>query len=451
MAPAGSSRYRARPPVITPSESPRHLLESLAGKGLSLSLGSVDICFLAALRLKAREGNSTSFGEEQLIDTFRDVCGLALPGADGVARRATAAIQRLRDQRLLTRVDGAGVIRTGEYTLTRLATSIVDFFLEDDALTGESLTLLTRTLHQSLSEVREQARAALSVDDFRERVAGPLRVTIRDLVDGIERRQRGLDLQQEQFQGEISGLLESDWFDAVARCQGLLDDTSATLRELNEVLLRDSHTLVSLLEDIRELAVSRGAIEAEEVCHRLSEQLDRIAAWGAARQNAWSEYYQYVHRYLRDVVRLDPTRALTQRLRAQLSGRAGRSFSLLVASTPALVVPRTVEAPVEKPPVKRPRAEREKPLSQPVADDREARLEASVGDALEEGARSLSEVTERVVRELPEAERFATAGRVAELASRLSQAEAQRERPWVAVEEGMLIEEWTLRRREGES
>lgn len=430
------------------SESPRRLLENLAGKSVSLSLNSLDICFLAALRLRARDGNLTSFGEERLNEAFRDVCGLTLSGSEGVARRATAAIQRLRDQRLLTRVDGAGVVRTGEYALTRLATSIVDFFLEDDALTGESLTLLTGTLKTSLAEVREQARAALSVDDFRERVAGPLRVTIRDLVDGIERRQRGLDLQQEQFQREIGGLLESDWFDAVARCQSLLDGTSATLRELNEVLLRDSHALVSLLEDIRELAAARGALEAEEVCHRLSEQLDRIAAWGAARQNAWSEYYQYVHRYLRDVVRLDPTRALTQRLRAQLSGRAGRSFSLVVASTPALVIPRPVEAPVEKPPVKRPRAEREKPLAAPVADDREARLEASVEGALAEGASSLSEVTERVVRELPEAERFATAGQVAELASRLSMAEAARERPWVAVEEGMLIEEWTLRRTE---
>jgi hypothetical protein len=78
-------------------------------------------------------------------------------------------------------------------------------------------------------------------------------------------------------------------------------------------------------------------------------------------------------------------------------------------------------------------------------DDREARLEASVAGALEGGARSLSDVTERVVAELPEAERFATAGKVAELVSKLSKAEAERERPWVPVEEGMLIEEWALR------
>src|SRR5262249_33877657 len=147
---------------------------------------------------------------------FRDVCALIQPETTGVARRATAAIQRLRDQRLLSRVDGAGIVRSGAYALTRLATSIADFYLEDEALTGESLTLLLRTLHTSLVELREQARGATTPRECSDRVAGPLRVTIRDLVDGIERRQRGLDLQQERFQQEISTLLAADWFDAVA-------------------------------------------------------------------------------------------------------------------------------------------------------------------------------------------------------------------------------------------
>jgi chromosome partition protein MukF len=307
------------------AEDPRRQIENLAERAVSLELSSLDLCFIAALRLRARSGQVTSFSEQELGDVFRDVCALTQPAAAGVARRATAAIQRLRDQRLLSRVDGAGVIRSGSYALTRLATSIVDFYLEEDALTGDSLTLLMRTLHAGLAELREQARAASTEREFSDRVVGPLRVTIRDLVDGIERRQRGLDLQQERFQQEIGELLSADWFDAVTRCQELLETTSGTLRELNEVLLRDAHGLVTLLEDIRELAQERGAAAADLACHRLSEQLDRIGAWGSARQQAWSEYYQYVHRYLRDVVRLDPTRALTERLRAELGARAGRS------------------------------------------------------------------------------------------------------------------------------
>jgi chromosome partition protein MukF len=427
-------------------EEPRRLIENLAGRGVALELTTLDLCFVAALRLRSRVEQLTSFSEQELADVFRDACTLVQPGATGVARRATAAIQRLRDQRLLSRVDGAGIMRSGAYALTRLATSIVDFYLEDDALTGESLTLLMRTLEGSLSELRAQARAAATEREFSERIAAPLRVTIRDLVDGIERRQRGLDVQQERFQEEIGRLLSADWFDALARCQDLLESTSSTLRELNEVLLRDAHTLVTLLEDIRELAEERAVPEVEEACHRLSEQVDRIAAWGSARQQAWSEYYQYVHRYLRDVVRLDPTRALTERLRAELSGRGGRSFSLVVAAQPPLAVPREVAAASERPALERPRAERERPLVDAVADERDALLGEGVQAALDDGARTLSAVTQAVVGRLPQAERFSSAGRVAEVVTRLAAAESAHERAWERVDDGLFVEEWSLAR-----
>ena len=35
---------------------------------------------------------------------------------------------------------------------------------------------------------------------------------------------------------------------------------------------------------------------------RAADQIDRIAAWSSGRQKSWSDYYQYVHRFLRDVV-----------------------------------------------------------------------------------------------------------------------------------------------------
>jgi chromosome partition protein MukF len=377
---------------------------------------------------------------------FRDVSLLVQPEASAIVRRATAAIQRLRDQRLLSRVDGVGVVRSGAYALTRLATAIVDFYLEEEALTGDSLTLLLRTLHAGLSELREQARSASTAREFSSRVVGPLRVTIRDLVDGIERRQRGLDLSQERLQQEIGNLLASDWFDALVRCQDLLETTTCTLRELNEVLLRDTHGVTTLLDDIRELADALGANDADEACHRLSEQLDRIAAWGAARQRAWSEYYQYVHRYLRDVVRLDPTRALTERLRAQLSGRSGRSLSLVVAWQPPLAVPRDVVVPNERPPLERPRKERERPLGEALSDQAERALAGHVEAAVESGARTLSAVTRAVLERLPADQRYVAAGRVADVVTKLAKAASSREREWTPADEAISIEEWSLER-----
>src|SRR5687767_14934671 len=130
------------------------------------------------------------------------------------------------------------------------------------------------------------SRGSTATEHWRDGVAGPLEVTIGELVAGIERRQRGLDLQQEDFQAEIRRLLEADWFGALDRCQALLESTSATLHELNEVLLRDSTVLLALLHDIEDVAVAAGEIaaEAEAAAHRLMDQIDRSVAWGTARQ-----------------------------------------------------------------------------------------------------------------------------------------------------------------------
>ena len=107
----------------------------VAERRLAVELGTVDVCFLVALYVRAEGANLTSFTETQLEDVFAQASAVAQPGVDQVRRRATHAIQRLRDQRMLARVDGQGVARTGEPALSRLATGIVESFLEEDVLT----------------------------------------------------------------------------------------------------------------------------------------------------------------------------------------------------------------------------------------------------------------------------------------------------------------------------
>jgi chromosome partition protein MukF len=430
--------------------SPEQTLAAFFDKRPTLELGTLDLCFLVTLQLEAHEHALTSFREEQLIDTFERVSAIVSPGSDHVAARATHAIRRLREQRLLTRVDGAGVARAGEFALSRLASAIVDFYVEDEVLTRDSLELLARTLLVSLSEVLERARRARRPQDWQAGVVGPLRITASDLMLGIERRQRGLDIQQERYQREIGALLQTDWFNAVDRCQRLLDDTAATLEQLNELLLRHTHRLQSVLDDILELASAAEAQTAEAVTQRVMGQLDRVAAWGAARQEAWSEYYDYVHRYLRDVVRLDPARALTQRLREQLGGHVTAPFSLTVASAPSLRVLRSVIPPAPPAPVRRPRGERAVTLEEVASDNAVDTLAIRVREVLDQGASDLREVTARVVAELPPEQSFAAAGRVAAIAAELGKPELARERPWVPVRDGLVIEDWRFDAGSGE-
>jgi len=431
--------------VTEPAKDPRLVLSALAQSRPALDLGTLDVCFLAALHLRADGASLASFGEAQLTEVFELVCGLVEPRAENLRRRATHTIQRLRDQKMLARVDGAGLLRAGEFALTRLAASIVDSFLQDESLTRENLTILTRTLRASLGDVLGCANRAESAAEWQTGVEGPLRVTVADLVGGIERRQRSLDLEQQEFQTQIAKLLESDWFGAVDRCLELLESTSRTLAELNEILLRDAHELSSVLQDIQEVAVAKGAEAAEASVQRVMEQVDRISAWGSARQRAWSEYYQYVHRYLCDVVRLDPSRALIERLREQLSLHTTRPFALSVAAEPAPRLLREIEPfKDDKPKVSRPRAEREKSPSLSDAPDPHAIVEERVKSALAAGSSGLCEVTQQVSAQTPEDEQFVTAGRVAQAVARLARTTHDRDRPWRSVQDGLVIEEWTI-------
>jgi hypothetical protein len=76
-------------------------------------------------------------------------------------------------------------------------------------------------------------------------------------------------------------------------------------------------------------------------------------------------------------------------------------------------------------------------------------LARRVRDALDGGATDLSQLTARVVEELPVEQGFATAGKIAELAAQLARPELSRERPWVPVRDGLVIEDWRIEPSEG--
>jgi len=148
-----------------------------------------------------------------------------------------------------------------------------------------------------------------------------------------------------------------------------------------------------------------------------------------------------VHRYLRDVVRLDPSRALTQRLRQQLAGDV--KFALAYAAAEPTRILRTIAPPRDPRPVVRPREPREKEPATEAPDDPQAALTARVQELIDAGARQLSAVTSSVVEALPEPERFVEAGRVAHTVAQVAKVSARLERPWVPVE-GFEMEEWDV-------
>lgn len=425
-------------------EDVHRTIGSLQRDGTHLRLSTTDLCFLVALRARGEAAALASFEDELLFDVFEQVCDVTDPGASNRRRLATEAIERLRQQRLLARVDGAGLVRAGEYAMTRLAAAIVDFFAAEETLTRESLLLLTTTLMSQLSAVLAAARRAGDENAWRGEVVDPLRVTVTDLVGGIERRQRGMDAQQEEIQRRVGELLRHDWFDAIDACERLLDDTAATLQELNLVLMRETGHMLGLLQEIEEAAATASARESEEAAHRVAEHIERVGAWGGDRQRAWSHYYQYVQRFLRTVVRLDPQRALSQRLRDQLAGWTERPFALVTTTTPPIRVLRELQAKVERPPVERPQRPLDEALVVEAPDKTPVDLEAKVAALLAQGSDRLSAVVSALLPELPDRERFRVVGRIAALVAGATQVRWEDERAWTAVQREFEIEDWPL-------
>jgi chromosome partition protein MukF len=429
-------------------EDVHRTIGSLHRGSARLQLDTTDLCFLVALRARGELATVASFEDSVLVDVFEQVCDLTEPGAPNKRKRATHAIERLREQRLLARVDGAGLVRAGDYAITRLGAAIVDFFAAEEKLTRESLSLLTNILLSQLTEVRAAARQCDSAEDWRTRVIEPLRVTVADLVGGIERRQRGMDAQQEEIQGRIGELLRHDWFGAIEACERLLDETATTLQELNTVLMRDTDLMLTLLQEIEQAAATVDAHDAEAAAHSVAEHVERVSAWGGERQRAWSEYYQYVQRYLRTVVRLDPQRALSQRLRDQIAGWTERPFAYYVAEVPSIRILRELEARVERPPVERPRRSLDEELTMEPPDVEPEALEARVRALLADNPKRLSIVVGALLPGLPVHERFKAVGRIAALVAQDAHVLREIERPWVSVPTGLVLEDWPIEPKE---
>jgi chromosome partition protein MukF len=110
----------------TTSRDAHRLIAGLHRDGAALELSTLEVCFLAALHLRAEQDGLASFEDNVVFDVFEQVCDLVEPGLENPRKRATHTIQRLRSQRLVARVDATGIISAGEYALTGLASATYD-------------------------------------------------------------------------------------------------------------------------------------------------------------------------------------------------------------------------------------------------------------------------------------------------------------------------------------
>ena len=160
------------------------------------------------------------------------------------------------------------------------------------------------SIRAGLEQIKLAAETGGEPEHWEIQVNSPLRLTVAGLIEGIDRRQQGMDVQQEEVRERIGAMLEESWFDAVHSCEKLLESTSQSLQELHRVLMHEIEGVSSLLNEIEELCERRAAPEPIAAVEHVRRQIARVGMWGESRFEAWSEYYQNVHEFIRSVIRV---------------------------------------------------------------------------------------------------------------------------------------------------
>jgi len=298
----------------------------------SLNLDRERLAFLSGIHAYLDASAEPVLAEEQLRGIFELVDGHIQGDSASLGVRATHAIDALRRQHLLVRSDLGGIAEEGEFTLSPLGKTLAEWFGTQETLTREGLEVMLARIRGDLAGVRQAARQGGGAVHWRTRVVTPLRLTVAGLVDMIDRRQRGMDVQQQETREHIGRLLEAQWFEAIESCEALLQSTSQTLQELNRTLMSETEGAANLLNEIFEAADAAAQETALDAVNHVRTQIERVAAWGESRFQSWSDYYRNVHEFIRTIVRVDRERALRTRLREMIQGFAELPWYLRCAA-----------------------------------------------------------------------------------------------------------------------
>lgn len=305
-------------PDISASVTVPEAISQAFQTGMQLNLNREDIAFIAGLVTYLEVQQNHSLVMTDLETVYEIVNEVAQGNQESISQRSQGAVERLLKNRLLLRVDGGGISQLPHYDVTRLGKAIVDFLLDNEKLTRQNLAIITTQIIGVLAEIRAAMKSSGSDRFWEEQVQLPLKHVVGELLEALEKRQRGLDQEQEDVRAQIGSLLEKEWLEALETCENLLETTSQTLQELYRTLLAENTAIKQGLNEIYEAADDHYQIGVLNTIDAIYHRLDQLEQWGKERVSSWSQYYRRVNDFLQSIVQFDPNREFSQKLKEQL-------------------------------------------------------------------------------------------------------------------------------------
>ncbi|MBV7297052.1 chromosome partition protein MukF [Enterovibrio paralichthyis] len=286
----------------------------------SLNLPPERLAFLLAVAVLSSERFEEELGEGELVDAFRIVSDQFDQASETIAFRANNAINDLVRSRLLSRftsemTDGASI-----YRLTPLALGISDYYARHREYSSLKLSIQLSMVADEIDKALTAAAEDGDADFWRKNVYGVLKYSVAEIFDRIDLNQRTMDEQQQKVKDDIAALLNQDWQAAIANCEQLLNETSSTLRELQDTLQSAGDQLQTQLLNIQEQVHGRDDLDfVDAMIYNLQMKLDRIVNWGQQAIDLWIGYDRHVHKFIRNAIDMDKNRAFSQRLRQSVT------------------------------------------------------------------------------------------------------------------------------------
>jgi chromosome partition protein MukF len=304
----------------------------------SLNLPTERLAFLLAIAVLSGDRFDEELGEGDLIDAFRIVSDLFDQSKETLAFRANNAINELVRQRLITRFtsemnDGASI-----YRLSPLALGITDYYVRQREYSTLKLSIQLAMVADEINKAADAAQKGGDEKHWRLNVHAVLKYSVAEIFDRIDLNQRIMDEQQQQVKTNIAELLTQDWRAAITNCEALLNETSSTLRELQDTLQAAGDQLQTQLLIIQEEI--QGNIELDFVdgmIFILQMKLDRIINWGQQAIDLWIGYDRHVHKFIRTAIDMDKNRAFSQRLRQSVTDYFDNPWLLTYADAERLL------------------------------------------------------------------------------------------------------------------
>lgn len=302
--------------------------------GFKLTINRLDASFLMGITTYLELQQSFVLTSSELERIYAIVNDVSQGVVESLPQRTHTAINRLLKNQLIMRVDGGGMGQIPRFDISSLGKAIIDHLSRNETLNRQNLTIITGKIVSTLSEIRKSLYSSGSDQFWEESVRLPIQHVVAELIAAIEKRQKGLDLEQEEVRNRISHLLDKDWLEALVSCEELLETTSTTLQELYQTLLSENSAIKQGLNEIYDTADQAGQESILTVIDGIYVRLDQLEQWGKERVSSWSQYYRRVNDFLQSIVRFDPNREMSQRLLESIQVYSASPWHLNVLEPP---------------------------------------------------------------------------------------------------------------------